>query len=315
MEKEIKRNMKTSETKRKAVETLMEKYGLKKKDLFSFCICAVNFLEYWDEEGMIDVMANCPEKYGSCDSNNTRAVAGALKGEMASEEWDEIDQFIWYVEMVQDSLADYDNPDPDDYRFDENFVDRFDRCYRREVIIPYILGANIEEFNDAKWHKRGYLIGIINTKNFELTNIDRSEEEEREKRYEEEKAERIKKEVEAGKSHKDFSILVITCVDISHLTDRLKKYNETYYPDRDLKVEAFGKGNVLVVQTADEDLDKAANRIWSTVTGPILFFTPDKGRVDTSKMNIRKISDVFEDVPDPIKKFNPTHVLLYGVDM
>ena len=308
--------MKASETKRKAVETLMEKYGLKKKDLFSFCICAVNFLEYWDEEGMIDVMYDCPEKYASCDSNNTRAVAGALKGEMESEEWDEIDQFIWYAEMVQDRLADYaDDRDPDDYRFTKNFVDRFDRCYHREVIIPYILGTDIEKFNDAKWDERGYLNGIINTKNFEILNIDNSEEEERTKKYEEEKAENLKKEVEARKSHKDFSFLFITCVDISHLTDKLKKYNETYYPDRDLKVEAFGKGNILVVQTADEDLDKAANRIWSTVTGPVLFFTPDKGRMDTSKMNIKKISDVFENVPDSIKEFNPTHVLLYGIDM
>ena len=30
------------------VKDLMSKYGLTSKDLFSFCICAVNFLEYYD---------------------------------------------------------------------------------------------------------------------------------------------------------------------------------------------------------------------------------------------------------------------------
>ena len=37
------------------VNDLMTKYNLTKKDLFSFCICAVNFLEYYEEEAMCDV--------------------------------------------------------------------------------------------------------------------------------------------------------------------------------------------------------------------------------------------------------------------
>ena len=34
-------------TENEMVKDLMSKYGLTKKDLFSFCICAVNFLEYY----------------------------------------------------------------------------------------------------------------------------------------------------------------------------------------------------------------------------------------------------------------------------
>ena len=34
-------------TENEMVKDLMSKYCLTKKDLFSFCICAVNFLEYY----------------------------------------------------------------------------------------------------------------------------------------------------------------------------------------------------------------------------------------------------------------------------
>ena len=75
------------------VKDLMSKYGLTKKDLFSFCICAVNFLEYYYEESMYDMMRSCPRRYANADSNNTKAVAGALQGEMEKEKWTEEDQF------------------------------------------------------------------------------------------------------------------------------------------------------------------------------------------------------------------------------
>ena len=299
--------MKASETKRKAVEALMEKYNIKKKDLFSFCICAVNFLEYWDEEAMIDVMYNCPEKYGTCDSDNTRAVAGALKGEMTSEECDEIDQFIWYVKMVQDRLADYadDDRNLDDYRFTENFVDRFDRCYRREVIIPYILGADIEKFKDFKWEEEGYLNGIINVKNFELLNIDNAEEEEITKKYEEEKEEKLKKSREEHKDDKDFSILVVSALTPD--PDKLENLNKSIYPDRDYKVVKLPNPHTMIVQTGGKDLEDVTDRIYETICrGVIIIGAEVKPKV------VKKVEDVFTyEIPKPLKDYNVTHVLIH----
>ena len=83
------------------VNDLMSKYGLTKKDLFSFCICAVNFLEYYVEEAMCDVMKNCPKRYEYADSDNTKAVAGALSGEKKAEGWTDEDQFSHYMEWIQ----------------------------------------------------------------------------------------------------------------------------------------------------------------------------------------------------------------------
>ena len=76
-------DMNNTDTKKSIniVKDLMTKYDLTDKDLFSFCICAVNFLEYYDEEAMGDVMRECPKKYARADSDNTKAVAGALTGE------------------------------------------------------------------------------------------------------------------------------------------------------------------------------------------------------------------------------------------
>ena len=69
------------------VNDLMSKYNLTSKDLFSFCICAVNFLTYHDEEDINNVMWNCPERYSYAESDNLRAVAGALNGEKIAEGW------------------------------------------------------------------------------------------------------------------------------------------------------------------------------------------------------------------------------------
>ena len=75
------------------VNDLMSKYNLTSKDLFSFCICAVNFLEYYEEEAICDVMQECPKKYARTDSDNIKAVAGALDGEKRALGWTDVDQF------------------------------------------------------------------------------------------------------------------------------------------------------------------------------------------------------------------------------
>ena len=85
----------------KIVIDLMSKYDLTSKDLFSFCICAVNFLEYYEEEAMCDVMRNCPGRYAHSDSDNTKAVAGALNGEKKAEGWTDEEQFVYYMKNIQ----------------------------------------------------------------------------------------------------------------------------------------------------------------------------------------------------------------------
>ena len=150
------------------VNDLMSKYGLTKKDLFSFCICAVNFLEYYLEEDMCDVMMNCPHKYYNADSDNTKAVAGALNGEKKEEGWTDEEQFYHYMEEIQSHVeADINNLS----HFLSEF-DRFEKVYKREVFVPIMLGCPVEDYDDSRFYDRKYLKSIANADNLTLCKME-----------------------------------------------------------------------------------------------------------------------------------------------
>ena len=148
------------------VKDLMSKYGLTKKDLFSFCICAVNFLEYYEEEAMCDVMYNCPEKYTYADSDNTKAVAGALKGEKKAESWTDKEQFFYYMEYLQHIVIDNIN----DLSYVLYEYTRFEKVYRREIFIPIMFGCPVEDYDDSRFYDKEYITSIANTNNLIFVN-------------------------------------------------------------------------------------------------------------------------------------------------
>lgn len=150
------------------VNDLMSKYGLTKKDLFSFCICAVNFLEYYVEEAMCDVMWSCPDRYYNADSDNTKAVAGALNGEKKEEGWTDEEQFYHYMEEIQSHVeADINNLS----HFLSEF-DRFEKVYKREVFVPIMLGCPVEDYDDSRFYDRKYLKSIANADNLTLCKME-----------------------------------------------------------------------------------------------------------------------------------------------
>ena len=150
------------------VNDLMSKYGLTKKDLFSFCICAVNFLEYYLEEAMCDVMWSCPDRYYNADSDNTKAVAGALNGEKKEEGWTDEEQFYFYMKEIQ-SHVEADINDLSNFLFD---FERFDKVYRREIFVPLMLGCPVEDYDDSKSHNWKYLKSIANADNLTLCKME-----------------------------------------------------------------------------------------------------------------------------------------------
>ena len=153
-------------TELEIVKDLMSKYNLTAKDLFSFCICAVNFLEYYEEECMGDVMWNCPERYYSVDSNNTRAVAGALNGEKKAEGWTAEEQFTKYMEELQALLHDDIMDEYLDHFLGE--LERFEKVYRREIFVPILLGCPVEDYDDSRFDDYNYLESIVNGDNLTI---------------------------------------------------------------------------------------------------------------------------------------------------
>ena len=161
-------DMNNTDTKKSIniVKDLMAKYDLTDKDLFSFCICAVNFLEYYEEEAIVDVMRDCPKKYAHTNSNNTKAVAGALDGEKKALGWTDVDQFDYYMGRIQ-HLVDIDsnNDNLSDILYE---FDRFEKVYRREIFVPIMLGCPVEDYDDSRFRDRKYLKSIANVDNLTL---------------------------------------------------------------------------------------------------------------------------------------------------
>ena len=146
------------------VKDLMSKYNLTDKDLFSFCICAVNFLEYYEEEAMCDVMYHCPSRYSNSDSDNTKAVAGALNGEKKAEGWTDEVQFFHYMRELQRTVE----GDANNMSVFLNEYTRFEKVYRREIFIPIMLGCPVEDYDDSRFRDRKYLKSIANVDNLTI---------------------------------------------------------------------------------------------------------------------------------------------------
>ena len=246
------------------VQDLMSKYNLTKKDLFSFCICAVNFFEYYYEECMGDVMRNCPERYYSADSDNVRAAAGALKGEQKAEGWTEEDQFAHYMEAIQDAVV---SEFEDDCELTYHFVEelqRFEKVYKREIMIPIILGCPVEAYDDSKFSDEKYLASLADVKNLVLYNAHEEEAAARLKQYQEEEAAKLATEVEERKNDKDFSVLLSCCVEISRMKKYFEEYNRKFYPGRELKVAILNPFE-MIVQTAGKSIEDVQKRLLDTV--------------------------------------------------
>ena len=149
------------------VNDLMSKYDLTSKDLFSFCICAVNFSEYHDEEDVDNVMWNCPDRYAYIESDNLRAVAGALNGEKKAEGWTDEVQFFHYMRELQRAVE----GDASNMSVFLNEYTRFEKVYKREIFIPMMLGCPVEDYDDSRFYDKEYIKSIANVNNLTLNEI------------------------------------------------------------------------------------------------------------------------------------------------
>ena len=289
------------EKKIEIVNDLMSKYNLTDKDLFSFCICAVNFLEYYEEEAMCDVMWNCPHKYYNADSDNTKAVAGALNGEKKAEGWTDEDQFAHYMEWIQ-SHVDSDINDLSTFLYD---FDRFEKVYRREIFVPIMLGCPVEDYDDSKFHNWKYLKSIANADNLTLHKAAVEKQEEDMRIYKEKEAAEVAKEVEERKDDEDFSILLVSITSIIRLKDIFDEYNKKYYPDRDYQVVPVHKPEWMIVQTGGKSLEEAKDRILEIVKKYITFIGGEEHK------ELIPIEEAFKTVPNVMKNYKVTHVVIY----
>ena len=149
------------------VNDLMPKYNPTSKALFSFCIwTAVNFLEYYEEEAICNVMRYCPKRYTYTNSDNIKAVAGALDGEKKALGWTYVDQFDYYMGRIQ-HMVDIDRNIDNLSRFLYEF-DRFEKVYRREIFVPIMLGCPVEDYDDSRFRDREYLKSIANADNLTI---------------------------------------------------------------------------------------------------------------------------------------------------
>lgn len=281
------------------VKDLMSKYGLTSKDLFSFCICAVNFLEYYAEEAMCDVMWNCPDRYYNADSDNTRAVAGALNGEKKAEGWTDEEQFSHYMEDIQGHVdSDVNNMSHFLYEFD-----RFEKVYRREIFVPVMLGCPVEDYDDSRFHDSKYLKSIVNVDNLTLHKTAVEKEEEKVRIYKEKEAAAVAKEVEEKKNDEDFSILLASPIDTAKLKDAFEEYNKKYYPDRDYKIIPLRNPELMIIQTGGKSIEDAKDRILKIVKGRVTFI----GR--EMQEELIPIEKVFNTVPQVMKDYKVTHAV------
>ena len=284
------------------VKDLMSKYNLTDKDLFSFCICAVNFLEYYEEEAMCDVMYHCPSRYSNSDSDNTKAVAGALSGEKKAEGWTDEDQFAHYMEWIQSHVeADINDMSHFLYEFD-----RFEKVYRREIFVPIMLGCPVEDYDDSRFLDRKYLKSIANADNLTIHKAAVEKEEEDLRIYKEKEAAAIAKEVEEKKNDEDFSILLASPTNVSRLKDIFEEYNKKYYPDRDYKVVLLNRPEMMIIQTGGKSLENAKDRIIEVVKKSVTIVGRD------AQEELLPIDQVFNVVPMVMKDYKVTHAVIYA---
>ena len=281
------------------VNDLMSKYGLTKKDLFSFCICAVNFLEYYVEEAMCDVMWSCPDRYYNADSDNTKAVAGALNGEKKEEGWTDEEQFFYYMKSIQRVI----NEDIDNLSHFLSECDRFEKVYRREIFVPIMLGCPVEDYDDSRFYNKKDLKSIVNADNLTFYKASVEKQKEKMRIYKEKEAAAVAKEVEERKNDEDFSILLASPINVNLLQNSFEEYNKKYYPDRDYKVVLLNRPEMMIIQTGGKSLENAKDRIMEIVNKTVIFV----GSEDRGKLH--PIDQVFNVVPMVMKDYGVTHVL------
>ena len=285
------------------VKDLMSKHNLTKKDLFSFCICAVNFLEYYMEECMGDMMMGCPERYYGCDSNDTRKVAGALTAEKKSEKWTDEDQFVHYMTSIQEIiLDDFKNKDLGHF-FRE--YERFGKVYRREVMIPVMLGCPVEDYDDTKFSDRKYLESIINEDGLTMQKAKKERHAAEMKAFLEKQEAELKREVEERKNDPDFSILFASCIDITDMKGAFEAYNQKYYPDKGYKIIPVQNPQMLIIQTGAKTLEDAKNNILAIAKRRVMIV----GHETLEKLI--PVEEAFPNIPQSLTDNKVTHVVTY----
>lgn len=288
------------------VQELMSKHGLTNKDLFSFCICAVNFLEYYYEESMYDMMRSCPERYANADSDNRKAAAGALAAEKKTEKWTDVDQFTHYMESIQEAIAaEIENDGKLTYHF-LGEMNRFETVYRREVIVPFMLGCPVEDYDDEQFEDEDYIKSIANVDNLALYQVVEAEREASRKRYEEERRAELAKAIEEKKDDKDFTVLLATSMDISRLKAKYDQYNKTYYPDRDYKVHVLSTYRHLIIQTGGKTIEDVKDTVLRIIRSTYVII----GHELTEELI--PVEKAYKDgVPSILKDNGVTHVVTY----
>ena len=284
------------------VKDLMSKYGLTNKDLFSFCICAVNFLEYYEEEAMCDVMKNCPKRYAYADSDNTKAVAGALNGEKKAKGWTDEEQFFYYMKRIQRDI----NEDIDNLSHFLSECDRFEKVYRREIFVPIMLGCPVEDYDDSRFLDRKYLKSIANADNLTIHKAAVEKEEEDLRIYKEKEAAAIAKEVEERKNDENFSILLASPTNVSRLKDIFEEYNKKYYPDRDYKVVPLHNPELMIIQTGGKSVEEVKDRVLEIAKRTILFIGHEV------QGELIPVEEAFKTVPKTMEDYKVTHVVVYA---
>ena len=284
------------------VKDLMSKYGLTNKDLFSFCICAVNFLEYYEEEAMCDVMKNCPKRYAYADSDNTKAVAGALNGEKKAKGWTDEEQFFYYMKRIQRDI----NEDIDNLSHFLSECDRFEKVYRREIFVPIMLGCPVEDYDDSRFLDRKYLKSIANADNLTIHKAAVEKEEEDLRIYKEKEAAAIAKEVEEKKNDEDFSILLASPTNVSRLKNVFEEYNKKYYPDRDYKVVPLHNPELMIIQTGGKSVEEVKDRVLEIAKRTILFIGHEV------QGELIPVEEAFKTVPKTMEDYKVTHVVVYA---
>lgn len=290
------------EKKIEIVKDLMSKYGLTNKDLFSFCICAVNFLEYYEEEAMCDVMKNCPKRYAYADSDNTKAVAGALNGEKKAEGWTDEEQFFYYMKSIQRVI----NEDIDNLSHFLSECDRFEKVYRREIFVPIMLGCPVEDYDDSRFYNKKDLKSIVNADNLTFYKASVEKQEEEMRIYREKEAAAAAKEVEERKNDEDFSILLASPINVNMLQNSFEEYNKKFYPDKEYKVVRLNRPDMMIIQTGGKSIEDAKDRIIEVVNKTVTFVGHD------AQEELLPIDQVFNVVPMVMKDYKVTHAVIYA---